>query len=228
MMHNANGQANAGQQLHDPGRYPMDYSSMQPAGHHLQPPTHLTDPHLAAHYGLPHPSATPHHHAHPSLGGPPHGVKRSPEGAGLDMMSQGGGEAGSSDDEGSMNDVKPNIGPEGGGHGSARGSGRGANKGDGPPAGKKTKGRVKIKMEFIDNKLRRYTTFSKRKTGIMKKVNTKSKEHFYGFFALGTLMFASILLSCFKNFKNLASILKVRLSLLMSLPEMLQQGKLAL
>ncbi|KPM08414.1 hypothetical protein QR98_0069310 [Sarcoptes scabiei] len=37
--------------------------------------------------------------------------------------------------------------------------------------GKKTKGRVKIKMEFIDNKLRRYTTFSKRKTGIMKKVS---------------------------------------------------------
>ncbi|XP_072031354.1 uncharacterized protein [Amphiura filiformis] len=42
----------------------------------------------------------------------------------------------------------------------------------GPPSAKKTKktkGRVKIKMEFIDNKLRRYTTFSKRKTGIMKK-----------------------------------------------------------
>lgn len=38
--------------------------------------------------------------------------------------------------------------------------------------GKKTKGRVKIKMEFIENKLRRYTTFSKRKTGIMKKVCT--------------------------------------------------------
>lgn len=36
--------------------------------------------------------------------------------------------------------------------------------------GKKTRGRVKIKMEFIQNKLRRYTTFSKRKTGIMKKV----------------------------------------------------------
>merc|ERR1711971_364663 len=35
--------------------------------------------------------------------------------------------------------------------------------------GKKAKGKVKIKMEFIDNKLRRYTTFSKRKTGIMKK-----------------------------------------------------------
>lgn len=43
-----------------------------------------------------------------------------------------------------------------------------------PPAnGKKTKGRVKIKMEYIDNKLRRYTTFSKRKTGIMKKVSAK-------------------------------------------------------
>lgn len=37
--------------------------------------------------------------------------------------------------------------------------------------GKKTKGRVKIKMEYIENKLRRYTTFSKRKTGIMKKVS---------------------------------------------------------
>ena len=34
---------------------------------------------------------------------------------------------------------------------------------------KKTKGRVKIKMEFIEDKTRRYTTFSKRKTGIMKK-----------------------------------------------------------
>lgn len=40
--------------------------------------------------------------------------------------------------------------------------------------GKKTKGRVKIKMEYIDNKLRRYTTFSKRKTGIMKKVSFTS------------------------------------------------------
>lgn len=44
-----------------------------------------------------------------------------------------------------------------------------------PSNGKKTKGRVKIKMEYIENKLRRYTTFSKRKTGIMKKVN----ENFY-------------------------------------------------
>ena len=39
-----------------------------------------------------------------------------------------------------------------------------------PKYGKKTRGRVKVKMEFIKNKLRRYTTFSKRKTGIMKKV----------------------------------------------------------
>ncbi|CAK5022641.1 unnamed protein product [Meloidogyne enterolobii] len=42
------------------------------------------------------------------------------------------------------------------------------------PNGKKTKGRVKIKMEYIGNKLRRYTTFSKRKTGIMKKANELS------------------------------------------------------
>ena len=41
-----------------------------------------------------------------------------------------------------------------------------------PANGKKTKGRVRIKMEFIHNKLRRYTTFSKRKTGIMKKVSS--------------------------------------------------------
>jgi len=42
------------------------------------------------------------------------------------------------------------------------------------PPGKKTMGRVKIKMEYIKNKVRRYTTFSKRKTGIMKKVNAHS------------------------------------------------------
>jgi len=43
-------------------------------------------------------------------------------------------------------------------------------------SGKKTKGRVKIKMEYIENKLRRYTTFSKRKTGIMKKVSQISRK----------------------------------------------------
>lgn len=55
-------------------------------------------------------------------------------------------------------------------------SGYGASAGGGVAGakpGKKTRGRVKIKMEFIDNKLRRYTTFSKRKTGIMKKVGYK-------------------------------------------------------
>ena len=40
-----------------------------------------------------------------------------------------------------------------------------------PAPGKKTRGRVKIEMQYIQNKLRRYTTFSKRKSGIMKKVN---------------------------------------------------------
>merc|ERR1711881_708580 len=80
-------------------------------------------------------------------------------------MSPSGGGA-SSDEEGSMHDVKPALGERGGatGRGTSLKGG-----GEGPPAGKKTKGRVKIKMEFIDNKLRRYTTFSKRKTGIMKK-----------------------------------------------------------
>ena len=41
---------------------------------------------------------------------------------------------------------------------------------------KKTRGRVKIEMKFISNKLRRYTTFSKRKTGIMKKVGFQLME----------------------------------------------------
>ncbi|XP_048453315.1 serum response factor-like isoform X3 [Rhincodon typus] len=55
-----------------------------------------------------------------------------------------------------------------GGYGAASAPG-GTAPGAGLKPGKKTRGRVKIKMEFIDNKLRRYTTFSKRKTGIMKK-----------------------------------------------------------
>lgn len=38
-----------------------------------------------------------------------------------------------------------------------------------PRPGKKTRGRVKIRMAYINDKVRRYTTFSKRKTGIMKK-----------------------------------------------------------
>ena len=63
-----------------------------------------------------------------------------------------------------------------------------------PGGGKKTKGRVKIKMEFIDNKLRRYTTFSKRKTGIMKKVTlqfVQISKRFLSFF----LCFCHIMLS---------------------------------
>jgi len=38
-----------------------------------------------------------------------------------------------------------------------------------PRPGKKTRGRVKIKFEYITKKDRRFTTFSKRKTGLMKK-----------------------------------------------------------
>ena len=164
MMHGSNGSPS--------DRYlPMDYGMHhghaphpsahgQPTGPHPHHPDH---PHLAAaaHYALP-----PSHHA-PLGGAPPpsvhHGMKRSPESAGLDMMSPSGGA--SSDEEGSMHDVKPALGDRGAGRGSSLKGG-----GECPPAGKKTKGRVKIKMEFIDNKLRRYTTFSKRKTGIMKKV----------------------------------------------------------
>ncbi|XP_018423442.1 PREDICTED: serum response factor isoform X1 [Nanorana parkeri] len=64
--------------------------------------------------------------------------------------------------------------PDPGGPGGAGGATSGGYPGasgvvSGAKPGKKTRGRVKIKMEFIDNKLRRYTTFSKRKTGIMKK-----------------------------------------------------------
>ena len=95
-------------------------------------------------------------------------------GAGLDLMEQP-----ESSDEDST-DQKPlipgHLGPE---HDAEYPPGPGAGRGKvtGPPTpanGKKTKGRVKIKMEFIDNKLRRYTTFSKRKTGIMKKVNRET------------------------------------------------------
>ena len=75
-------------------------------------------------------------------------------------------------------DQKPLIPGHLGEHEDYSGPGLGAGRGKptGPPTpagGKKTKGRVKIKMEFIDNKLRRYTTFSKRKTGIMKKVRSR-------------------------------------------------------
>ena len=87
----------------------------------------------------------------------------------------GGGDHSSDDDGSSTMDVKPPIGNHGGSVQGERGRGKGPQGGGGAASSdagsKKTKGRVKIKMEFIDNKLRRYTTFSKRKTGIMKKVS---------------------------------------------------------
>ncbi|KAM6355793.1 serum response factor isoform 2-T2 [Podargus strigoides] len=61
------------------------------------------------------------------------------------------------------------AGPAAGAAAAAYSGGGGGGAVSGAKPGKKTRGRVKIKMEFIDNKLRRYTTFSKRKTGIMKK-----------------------------------------------------------
>ncbi|KAH1172549.1 serum response factor [Mauremys mutica] len=61
------------------------------------------------------------------------------------------------------------VGPEAAAAAAAAGYGGVSGAVSGAKPGKKTRGRVKIKMEFIDNKLRRYTTFSKRKTGIMKK-----------------------------------------------------------
>ena len=94
-------------------------------------------------------------------------------GAGLDMIND---HPESSDED--STDQKPLIPGHLGEHEDYSGPGLGAGRGKptGPPTpagGKKTKGRVKIKMEFIDNKLRRYTTFSKRKTGIMKKVRLR-------------------------------------------------------
>lgn len=150
---------------HD-GRYlpaSMDYTGMSHHPHH--PHHHLSsgpDPHGGLHYSLP-PSAMTSAglQAHHQLGS-----KR-----GSDMSDMMGGN-GSSDEDGSM-DIKPSLSER-------SGTGRGAplkSGSEGPPTGKKTKGRVKIKMEFIDNKLRRYTTFSKRKTGIMKKV--KLNQSFY-------------------------------------------------
>lgn len=40
-----------------------------------------------------------------------------------------------------------------------------------PRSGEKRSGRRKIKIEYIEDKSRRHITFSKRKAGIMKKVN---------------------------------------------------------
>jgi len=76
---------------------------------------------------------------------------------------------------------------------------------------KKTLGRVKIKMAYIDNKIRRYTTFSKRKTGIMKKayelatltgtevmllVASETGKFIYVFDSYKSLLFRSCLYIC--------------------------------
>ena len=122
------------------------------------------------HIGHGPPGLSPTGHHNMGLGSPHHSSKRSAEAAGLnlkqdpmvgDVTMSSIGMGHSTMDEGSGP-----VGPNGQNGGSQ------TNKKTPPPNGKKTKGRVKIKMEFIDNKLRRYTTFSKRKTGIMKKVRS--------------------------------------------------------
>uniref|UniRef100_UPI0037E81B57 serum response factor b isoform X4 n=1 Tax=Semicossyphus pulcher TaxID=241346 RepID=UPI0037E81B57 len=112
----------------------------------------------------------------------PHGARFDPdrESAPLCSGSENDSDSGDDDDPvGSLGDSRrgvkrergemeaavtgQEVGVPPGGYGMVPGGVAGAK------PGKKTRGRVKIKMEFIDNKLRRYTTFSKRKTGIMKK-----------------------------------------------------------
>ena len=170
MQHNGGGGLPGDQRYGLPSG--MDYASAaaasmghHPHAHHPSPSTHpglaSLDPH--AHYGL---QPAPHHPAgiHPAHvpGGNSINSKRNADSAGLDMMGQS--VAGSSDeDDGSM-DIKPSL--------SERGRGQPLKSPGSDSGSKKTRGRVKIKMEFIDNKLRRYTTFSKRKTGIMKKVSS--------------------------------------------------------
>lgn len=144
------------------------------AGH---PPPHLDARYMDYAAAAAAAAANIHHHPHmqnPQGGTELHYANLTPVsgvqphldggGGGKDIHYGGGGVASSDEDDGSMDVKPPSIGSE-------RGGGRGHIKGGDQGAGKKTKGRVKIKMEFIDNKLRRYTTFSKRKTGIMKKVS---------------------------------------------------------
>lgn len=114
----------------------------------------------------------------------PHGARFDPDRDGAPMCSGSDNDSDSGDDDdpvGSLGDSRrgvkrergemeaavagQEVGVAPGGYGMVSGGVAGAK------PGKKTRGRVKIKMEFIDNKLRRYTTFSKRKTGIMKKVS---------------------------------------------------------
>ncbi|XP_077351261.1 serum response factor b isoform X7 [Festucalex cinctus] len=112
----------------------------------------------------------------------PHGARFDPDRESVPLCSGSDNDSDSGDDDdpvGSLGDSRrgvkrertemeaavtgQEVGGTPGGYGLVPGGVAGAK------PGKKTRGRVKIKMEFIDNKLRRYTTFSKRKTGIMKK-----------------------------------------------------------
>ncbi|XP_034407198.1 serum response factor b isoform X2 [Cyclopterus lumpus] len=112
----------------------------------------------------------------------PHGARFEPDRESAPLCSGSDNDSDSGDDDdpvGSLGDSRrgvkrergemeaavtgQEVGIPPGGYGMVPGGVAGAK------PGKKTRGRVKIKMEFIDNKLRRYTTFSKRKTGIMKK-----------------------------------------------------------
>lgn len=114
----------------------------------------------------------------------PHGARFNPDRESAPICSGSDNDSDSGDDDdpvGSLGDSRrgvkrergemeaavtgQEVGIPPGGYGMVPGGVAGAK------PGKKTRGRVKIKMEFIDNKLRRYTTFSKRKTGIMKKVS---------------------------------------------------------
>ncbi len=144
----------------------MDYATAAAAANMAAPHHHLQDPH-ALHYASLSPAAAipVQHAAAAAAAAAAHAGAAVASKRGSDALSGGGYPGSSSDDDGSM-DVKPPVATE-------RGAGRGKGHGGAadPATGKKTKGRVKIKMEFIDNKLRRYTTFSKRKTGIMKKVS---------------------------------------------------------
>ncbi|XP_038150669.1 serum response factor b isoform X1 [Cyprinodon tularosa] len=112
----------------------------------------------------------------------PHGARFDPDRDGAPLCSGSDNDSDSADEDdpvGSLGDSRRGVKRERGEmEGAAAGQELGVPPGGygmvtggvaGAKPGKKTRGRVKIKMEFIDNKLRRYTTFSKRKTGIMKK-----------------------------------------------------------
>uniref|UniRef100_A0A096M421 Serum response factor n=2 Tax=Poecilia TaxID=8080 RepID=A0A096M421_POEFO len=112
----------------------------------------------------------------------PHGARFDPDRDNAPLCSGSDNDSDSGDEDdpvGSLGDTRRGVKRERGEmEGAAAGQELGVPPGGygmvtggvaGAKPGKKTRGRVKIKMEFIDNKLRRYTTFSKRKTGIMKK-----------------------------------------------------------